>query len=107
MSANTVCRHKMQEIDCPYCTTSVCWAIVKHGKGFPRHVAWAKSWLGLDDQPEVRATRHVYDPEGDVNLRRGFTSVRASDASMTDEVSQDAETGEEGLGGEAMGLYHP
>ena len=118
------CRHKKPEIDCPYCLTSVCWAIVKDAKGMRdsghrRAVAWARAVLDLDDQKSVIATRATHDPEGDVNvsaaLRRGFTSVKTTTRSVpaapvTDKVSREQDEEQSalgGLGGEAMGLYHP
>ena len=64
------CRHKVPEIDCQYCTTSVCWAIVKDSKGMrdsghDRAVRWARAWLELDDQPVVVGTRRTHGEGAD------------------------------------------
>lgn len=67
------CKHRNPEIDCPYCTTSVAWAIVKDGKGMKqtghhRALEWAREYLGLVDRAEVSATRNPHDPDEDVNV---------------------------------------
>jgi hypothetical protein len=65
-----MCRHKVPEIDCQYCTTSVCWAIVKDSKGMRETghdpaVRWARAWLELDDQPVVVGTRRTHGQPGE------------------------------------------
>jgi hypothetical protein len=60
----------MPEIDCRFCTTSVAWAIVKDAKGMRetghmRAVTWARGYLGLEDQPEVRFSRRTHGEDDD------------------------------------------
>ena len=47
------------------------WAIVKAGNdlknGHARSHQWARAALGLEDKKQIDNTRHVYDPDGDVN----------------------------------------
>lgn len=65
------CQHRREETECPYCLTSVAWAIVKDKEvreRFPHTHRWARLVLGLEDREEVRGTRHPHDPDGDVNV---------------------------------------
>ena len=44
-----------------------CWTIIKGGKDvrdrFPHHYAWARAWLGLEDQRIVYGSRAVNEEE--------------------------------------------
>ena len=62
------CKHRRIEIDCPFCFTSVAWAIVKDAKGMrdsghDSTVRWARAALGLEDRKEVVAVRATHDEE--------------------------------------------